>query len=61
MWFFTILMVVILVFMGIITGLTPFYSRKATPFGVAVTGKHTFVETRKKALCRMEYPFEFFN
>lgn len=48
MWFFTILMVVILVFMGIITGLTPFYSRKATPFGVAVTGKHTFVETRKK-------------
>lgn len=48
MWLFTIMMFVLIVIMGVITGITPFYSRKATPFGVAIINKHDFVETRKK-------------
>ncbi|GAA0359606.1 DUF1648 domain-containing protein [Alkalibacterium iburiense] len=48
MWVFSILMFFIFIIMGITTGLTPLFSRQATPFGVAVAGKHTFVEKQKK-------------
>ena len=48
MWLFTFLMFTIIVTTGVMTGLTPYFSRKATPFGVAVNGKHDFVEAKKK-------------
>ena len=47
MWLFSIVMILILVFVGVINGLTPKFSRQATPFGVAVNGKHDYVEERK--------------
>lgn len=48
MWYFVFMMFFIMILLGIFTGLAPLYSRQATPFGVAVTGKHEFVEGRKK-------------
>ncbi len=48
MWFFSFLMFGIFLVMGSSTALTPIFSRKSTPFGVAVSGKHDFVEEKKK-------------
>lgn len=47
MWVFSIVMSLILIFVGVVNGLTPKFSRQATPFGVAVYGKHEFVEEKK--------------
>lgn len=48
MWVFSIIMYVTFIIMGVMTGLTPLFGRKSTPFGVAVAGKHEYVEERKK-------------
>lgn len=41
-------MFVFFIVVGVMIGLTPFFSRQSTPFGVTVAGKHDFVEERKK-------------
>lgn len=48
MWTFTLLMFFMMIIIGVISGLTPFYGRQSTPFGVGVNGKHSFIEERKK-------------
>lgn len=48
MWLFSGLMYFIFLIMGVTSGLTPMFSRQATPFGVAVAGKHSYVEKYKK-------------
>lgn len=48
MWFFVGLMFLIFIFMGISIGITPFFSRQATPFGISVSKKYPFVERYKK-------------
>ena len=48
MWFINIFMFVIFIILGVTTGLTPLFSRRATPFGVPVFGKYDFVEEKKK-------------
>lgn len=48
MWLFSALMYIIFIFMGVTSGLTPLFSRQATPFGVAVAGKHEYIEKHKK-------------
>ena len=48
MWVFSGLMFVIFLVMGIASGLTPLFSRQATPFGVAIAGKHEYLEQLKK-------------
>lgn len=48
MWTFTLLMFFMMVIIGIISGLTPMYGRQSTPFGVGVSGKHSYIEERKK-------------
>ncbi len=45
---FSRLMYLIFVIMGVTSGLTPIFSRQATPFGVAIAGKHEYVEKHKK-------------
>ena len=42
------LMYFIFIVMGVTSGLTPIFSRQATPFGVAISGKHDYVEKYKK-------------
>lgn len=48
MWTFSLLMFITFIIMGVTTGLTPFYSRQSTPFGIAIAEKHPFVEKKKK-------------
>lgn len=48
MWLFSGLMYFIFIIMGVTVGITPYFSRQATPFGVAISGKHPFVEKYKK-------------
>lgn len=48
MWFFTLFMFFTFIILGVVTGITPLYSRQSVPFGVSVAGQHTFIEERKK-------------
>lgn len=48
MWLFTAMMFFIFIILGVTTGITPLYSRSATPFGVAVVDRHEFVDVRKR-------------
>lgn len=48
MWLFSIIMYMTFIIMGVVTGLTPLFGRQSTPFGVAVAGKHEYLEERKK-------------
>lgn len=48
MWLFSLIMYAIFIIMGVMSGLTPLFGRQSTPFGVAVAGKHEYVEARKK-------------
>ncbi len=45
---FSGLMYLIFVLMGVTSGLTPIFSRQATPFGIAISRKHEYVEKYKK-------------
>lgn len=48
---FNLFMVSIFILVGIINGITPYYSRRGTPFGITVPGsyqKHPFVQKLKK-------------
>lgn len=51
MFIFNIFMVSIFILVGIINGITPYYSRRGTPFGITVPGsyqKHPFIQKQKK-------------
>ena len=48
MGLFTGLMYFTFIIMGVTSGLTPMFSRQATPFGVAVSGKYEEIERYKK-------------
>lgn len=48
MWTFTFMMFFMMMIIGVISGLTPLLGRQSTPFGVGVSGKHSFIEERKK-------------
>lgn len=48
MWLLSFLMIFIFIILGVTTALTPMFSRQATPFGVAVSGKHDYIEDKKK-------------
>lgn len=52
MWTFSIMMFAVMVIMGLSTGLTPFFSRQSTPFGVGIPEeyqKDSFIIKRKKS------------
>lgn len=48
MWLFSGLMFVIFLVMGVASGITPLFSRQSTPFGIAIAGKHEYLEQLKK-------------
>lgn len=48
MWTFTLMMFFMMIIIGVISGLAPIFGRQSTPFGVGVSGKHSFIEERKK-------------
>lgn len=51
MFLFYLFMALVFMFAGVINGLTPYYSRRGTPFGVTVPGKyqdHVFIKQMKK-------------
>lgn len=49
MWYFSLFMFLIFIVTGVISGVTPMYSRQSTPFGVAVRGRHDFIEEKKRS------------
>lgn len=48
MWLFSGLMYAMFIIMGVSAGVTPLLGRQATPFGVAIAGKHSTIEKKKK-------------
>lgn len=51
MWLFYSIMIGIFLILGFVNGLTPYYSRRGTPFGITVPNSHqqdTFIQMRKK-------------
>lgn len=51
MWLFYSIMIGIFLILGFVNGLTPYYSRRGTPFGITVPSSHqqdTFIQMRKK-------------
>ena len=51
MLLFSIITILTLLLMGVINGLTPYYSRRGTPFGITVPNAHqqdSFIQTLKK-------------
>lgn len=51
MWLFYIIMIGIFLILGFVNGLTPYYSRRGTPFGITVPSSHqqdSFIQMRKK-------------
>lgn len=49
MWYFSLFMFLIFVLTGVISGVTPMFSRQSTPFGIAVRGRHDFIEEKKRS------------
>lgn len=51
MWLFYSIMIGIFLILGFVNGLTPYYSRRGTPFGITVPSSHqqdSFIQMRKK-------------
>lgn len=51
MWLFYSIMIGIFLILGFVNGLTPYYSRRGTPFGITVPSSHQqdpFIQMRKK-------------
>lgn len=51
MWLFYSMMIGIFLIIGFVNGLTPYYSRRGTPFGITVPSSHqqdSFLQMRKK-------------
>ena len=51
MWLFYSIMIGVFLILGFINGLTPYYSRRGTPFGITVPSSHqqdSFIQIRKK-------------
>lgn len=59
MWLFSSLMFFLLISMGIISGLTPYFSRQSTPFGVAISGKQSKIESYKKTFLKWNVGVSF--
>jgi uncharacterized membrane protein len=55
MWLFSGMMFLIFIILGVTTALTPMFSRQATPFGVAIAGKHEEIEKKKKQFGRWSF------
>lgn len=49
MGYFSLFMFLLFIVIGIVSGLTPLFSRQATPFGVSIRGKYDFIEEKKKS------------
>lgn len=52
MLLFQLFMTLIFIIVGVVNGITPYYSRRGTPFGVTVPGEyqeHTFIKQLKKS------------
>lgn len=49
MWLFSVFMFLIFIVLGVVSGLTPLFSRQSTPFGVSVRGRHDRIEEKKKS------------
>lgn len=51
MWLFYSIMIGVFLILGFVNGLTPYYSRRGTPFGITVPSSHqqdSFIQMRKK-------------
>ncbi|MER1954734.1 MAG: DUF5808 domain-containing protein [Desemzia incerta] len=51
MWLFYSIMIGVFLILGFVNGLTPYYSRRGTPFGITVPNSHqqdSFIQMRKK-------------
>lgn len=59
MWLFSSLMFFLIISMGIISGLTPYFSRQSTPFGISISGKHRTIDNFKKTFLKLNILISF--